>query len=135
MLGIADNELSYNDIYDALEKGYYKSNVQRPKLERYAENHIFDENMSVKWNREEAARRNQAYKDALNAYYAIQNEKDKKFQEDLILAIMNDTNFPRAKAEMIFNKAYDTGHSGGYYEVVNDAAEIADFVYDFVRKE
>ena len=135
MLGIADNKLSYQDIYDALEKGYYNPDAQRPKFEKYAENHIFDENMSVKWNREEAVRRNQAYKDALNAYYAIQNEKDREFQEDLILAIMNDTNFPRAKAKMIFSKAYDTGHIGGYYEVVSDAMELADFVYDFIRKE
>lgn len=135
MLGIADNKLSYQDIYDALGEGYYNPNAQKPEFERYAENHVFDENMSVKWNREEAIRRNRAYKDALNAYYAIQNEADKKFQEDLVLAIMNDTNFPRVKAEMIFSKAYDTGHSGGYYEVVNYAIEIADFVYDFIRKE
>ena len=135
MTGINDKELSYQDIYDALEEGYYNPKAQKPKFERYADNYVFDENMSVKWNREEAARRNKAYKDALNAYYAIQNENDKKFQEDLILAIMNDTNFPRAKAEMIYSKAYDTGHSGGYYEVVNHAAEIADFVCDFVRKE
>lgn len=135
MLGIADNKLSYQDIYDALGEGYYSSNAQMPKFERYAENHIFNEKKSVKWNREEVARRNQAYKDALNAYYAIQNEKDKEFQEDLILAIMNDTNFPRTKAEMIFNKAYDRGHSAGYYEVISYAMEIADFVYDFIRKE
>ena len=135
MLGISDNKLSYDDIYDALEKEYYNVDAQRPKFERYAENHIFDENMSVKWNREEAARRNQAYEDALNAYYAIQNEADKKFQKDLILAIMNDTGFSYEKAEMIYSKAYDTGHSGGYYEVVSDAIEIADFVYDFIRKE
>ena len=135
MTGINDKELSYQDIYDALEEGYYNPKAHKPKFERYADNYVFDENMSVKWNREEAARRNQAYKDALNAYYAIQYENDKKFQEDLILAIMNDTNFPRAKAEMICSKAYDTGHSGGYYEVASDAMELADFVYDFVRKE
>ena len=135
MTGINDKELSYQDIYDALVEGYYNSNAQKPKFERYTDNHVFDENMSVKWNREEAARRNKAYKDALNAYYASQNEKNKEFQEDLILAIMNDTNFPRAKAEMISNKAYDMGHGGGYYEVVNHAVEIADFVYDFIRKE
>ena len=135
MTGINDKELSYQDIYDALGEGYYNSNAQRPKFERYAENHVFNENKSVKWNREEAARRNQAYKDALNAYYAIQNENDKKFHEDLVLAIMNDTNFPMAKAEMIFSKAYDMGHSEGYYEVISYAMEIADFVYDFIRKE
>ena len=135
MTGINDKELSYQDIYDALGEGYYNSNAQRPKFERYADNHVFDENMSVKWNREEAARRNQAYKDALRAYYAIQNENDKKFQEDLVLAIMNDTNFSRLKAEMIYYKAYDMGHSGGYNEVVNYAMEIADFIYDFIRKE
>ena len=135
MTSINDKELSYQDIYDALEEGYYNANAQKPKFERYAENHIFDENMSVKWNREEAVRRNQAYKDALNAYYAIQNEKDKEFQEDLVSAIMNYTGFSYEKAEMIYSKAYDRGHSNGYYEVLNYAEEIADFVYDFIRKE
>lgn len=135
MLGISDNKLSYDDIYDAVRGGHYKSNVPYPKYEKYGENHIFDENMSVKWNCEEVVRRNQAYKDALKEYYKGEQEANKKFREDLIQAIMNDTGFSYEKAEMIFGRAYDRGHSSGYYEVVSYASEIADFIYDFIRKE
>lgn len=133
MLGISDNKLSYQDIYDALRDGLYKSNVPYPSHGKYAENHIFDENMSVKWNREEVARRNQAYKDALTEYNKGKQEAYEKFREDLIQAIMNDTGFSYGKAEMIYSKAYDRG--SGYYEVITYASEIADFVYDFIRKE
>lgn len=135
MLGISDNKLSYDDIYDAVRNEYYKSKVPYPKREKYAENHIFDENMSVKWNREEVARRNQAYKNALTEYYKGEQEANKKFREDLIQAIMNDTGFSYEKAEMIYGRAYDRGHSSGYYDVITYASEIADFIYDFIRKE
>lgn len=135
MVGINNNELSYQDIYDALREGYYNVNAQAPKFERYAENYVFDENMSVKWNREEVARRNQAYKDALNAYYKDKTKAEENFRNDVVQAIMNDTGFSYEKAEMIYDRAYNIGHGSGYYDVITYASDIADFVYDFIRKE
>lgn len=121
-------------ILERIKEGYYNSTVEYPKSTRYRENHVFNEDKSVKWNREEVVRKN-AEIDKLKADYRDSvNAGIEKFENDVIDYLMNNNSFKNKKiAEKIYFKAYESSHSGGLSEVLNKADDLGDFVYDIIE--
>jgi hypothetical protein len=54
----------YSEVIEKFEKAFNLPTT--PKEHRYSENHIFDEDKSVKWNREEVVRRNEEIRNERN---------------------------------------------------------------------
>lgn len=75
-------------------------------LQKVPGNHIFDEDQSVKWNREQVE---------LNNNLIIE-----KIQYEV------GHRLSRKKAEAIWNRAYEDGHSFGFYEIRCRLSDLID---------
>ncbi len=83
-------------------------------------NHIFDENQSVKWNREQVEKNNLAYAEEVARLNTLKNKERDRICENIYYAIQCDVgcNLPRNSAILIWNFAYELGHSFGIYNVL-----------------
>lgn len=126
-----------NYEYDKVEKviedyrnGEYKThkNLNEP-LEQLPEGYVFDEEESVKWNREkleiENAKRKEAFIEHRNLSRA---NADERVSEDIIKAIIDDFDTTELVAKTIFGYASGEGHSSGMSEVLNYLYDILDVV-------
>lgn len=100
-------------IKDAFDKADDMDKLpDKSKFSRYADpDTVIDENQTVKWNREEVARRNEAYK---KEKARIQYEYNCAIgdAENLVREyITQETGLPKYKSAVIWNKIYDNHHS------------------------
>ena len=108
----------------------------------YTENYIFDENKSVKWNRDEVNRRNKLHDEEIKRCQSIRKYVIDDFENNIIHCIAvelikrnivkTDVSIAAEKAIKIFNLAWDKGHSNGIYEVCIYIDEIVDFIEDII---
>lgn len=127
--------MDFEDVKSNIRSGIYENKMDFPKTSRYKYDYVFDENQSVKWNREEAQRQNKMITDATEQYYDESNKLSKQFEKDLTRAIIEFLGISASKANFIFNKAYDNTHGSGYLDVVLVAEDLSDLVYDVMREE
>ena len=117
------------DISDAiyrLDKEFYVP------VKRYREDHIFDEDKSVRWNREEVARQNQAQKDLQREAVHLREESNNYFLTELYRYICHEAvfnfDFSPAEAEQIW-RATLKHHDQEPWNWVDDMAEsMRDFI-------
>ena len=118
-------KLSYNDVIEKLENGDYEPEVVLiPK--KLASDHIFDEDLSVKQNRQMLEDYNNMRCDKIKLNRQKANEADKRFETDLASALVNDYSLNQAQAAKIVAVAYDAEHSEGRHHVAHTAREIAE---------
>lgn len=104
-------------------------------IKKFPDNFIFDEDKTVKWNREEVKRR--------NSDIASEKEKIKQRARDIISEardeiihyLMDDYGFTEKVASVIFKKAEEDGHSCGFCEVLSYANSYGDFTQDLFDAE
>lgn len=124
--------MTFYDIRTRLNEGVYNpAYVAVP--EGVSPNHIFDENQTVKWNREKAASVNAARKAAIAMNRDLEGAASNLFQCDLVGALQCEYVFTLSRATKIYNRAYESGHSSGYYEVLSKAEDLAEFVNDILK--
>ena len=101
-----------------------------PELKKYKEGYIFDEDKSVKWNKEEVVRRNEDYKDEAirlrkeNAL--LQKEADDAAIEYLLEYSSTVKN--RNAMSYLLGFAFEQKHHNGYVDVIEFAEELVDLV-------
>lgn len=83
----------------------------RTDLIRYKEGHVFDEDKSVKWNKEEVARRNNLYLEDDNRVKQERRDAFNKANERAISYVMQETGLNRDKASAILNYVWERYHS------------------------
>ena len=101
----------WREIQDEFETMQRMSCVPK-NIHKVPTGYIFDEEKSVKWNREQV--------DA-EIYTAIRQEVGH--------------NLSRKKAIVIWNLAYDWGHSGGIMEICNYLDELMELAEKLLEKE
>ena len=124
--------ITIEDVRANVRAGMYDEPRRPESTREKAETYVFDENKSVKENREMVEAYNKQVKLNLMQYHNDCAQKYQDFKNDLIAAIQNDYNFNPVQAEVIYNEAYDDGHSYGYEEVINYAGYYIDFVLKFL---
>lgn len=125
--------------YENIDKTY-KCKPDITKFPKHKEGDIIDENQTVKWNKEEVARRMQAYKDEVNRLNTARNQAFNKWTNDVVNMIAKeliDTKLfkepvAKEKAYIIYNKAYADAHSYGIYDVLQKADDYIDFITDIL---
>lgn len=93
--------------------------------------HIFDEDQSVKWNKEQVEINNENYRKKVARLNTEKNRLRNAIYEDIYYSIQCEVGhgLSRNKAIAIWEYAFTNGHSSGYNEILyhlNALMELAD---------
>lgn len=122
-----------NDVWIDIGQKYEAMANMECKLygfKRVPLNFVFDEDKSVKWNKEQAQKNNDDYD---NEVKRLKQEKIKRRDEiyaEIYKTIQEEVGFgiSEKKAAKIWEYAYDKGHSAGWYEIIINLEEIKELV-------
>lgn len=112
------------------DEGMYRYKPEQPFPKRLAFDYIFDENLSVKRNRELVEEHNQK----VDALKKEQNEKQaamcQKLTEDVIKYILEAYSLNRRQAELVESYVYKEKHSFmcDYFSTIDEVASFAEDV-------
>ena len=93
---------------------------------------IIDEDKSVKWNRQEVARRIEARDAEMKRLRHLKQELTSAANNKLIELLSADYSLTKRQAKLIWNYAYDEAHSGGYDDVFDKFNDITGLVKDLI---
>lgn len=98
-------------------------------LQKYKAGHIFDENMSVKWNRDKLEEENKKFQDEVGRLNTAKNKALLAVHELVYQKIQDDVghNLSRTAAEKIFNYAY------GFHEVRWELERLVELVSEILE--
>lgn len=97
-------------------------------LSKVSANHIFDEDQSVKWNREQVEVNNKEYQNEVARLNTAKNKARDSVVELILDKIQSEVGhkLSRKKAQAIWSMAYEEGHSFGFYGIINHLSELID---------
>lgn len=122
------DKIDFEQVLQMTRNGEFENKVPYPNTSFLKEGDVFDEEKSVRWNKEQVTIYNDGIKNQRKEYKRGETEAHKLFTNSLISAIMNDTGLSLEKAEIIYEKAYSDGHSGGYEDIISYAVELCDLL-------
>ena len=104
----------------------------KPFSKKYKIGTIFDEEKSVRWNREEVERRNLLHEEEVKR---LNNEKN-KLREELIAEIKKhiierigkNTKNVNLKANRIYNYLYSKHYAFGFSEIINNMDDLLELI-------
>lgn len=116
-------------IRERLEFHYYDNISKYPSRSKFPEDYVFDEDKSVKWNKEEVKRQNELIQKEKEYYIEKSQKLQEEFENDCINSICSGyTKINKKQASLIFNYAYRKSHSGGYYNVLSTLEELEELI-------
>lgn len=100
-------------------------------IRKVAQNHVFDENQSVKWNRDKVAENNAAYQAEVARLNTAKNKARDAIHEDIYRAIQSEVGhgLTRDGARKLWEYAYDKGHAHGSYAIISYLEDLLVLVY------
>lgn len=118
----------------------YKNELPHPDKADYTTVYQYEKGVCVFTNTQKFCRENQisfskttetvvdeeAYKEARRVYYAESNRLVESFKSDLEEEYGTQDN---PKKDLLFSKAWDHGHSGGFSEVESVYGDLVDLIY------
>lgn len=104
-------------------------------MQKYKAGHIFDENMSVKWNRDKLAEENKKFQDEVARLNTLKNKGLLAVHELVYQKIQEDIghDLPRAAAEKIFAYAYESKHAYGFYDVRCELERLVELFAEILK--
>lgn len=124
--------LTINDIREFYEKGHYtyKDTENPGVLRRLSADYIFDEDLSVKRNREMVIEHNQKVDEARIRRQQKQGELDCQLKEDVITYIKENYNLTDKQARIVEQRVYCDHHSFmcDYFSYIDTFADFADTI-------
>ena len=106
---------------------YYDHTVIPQKL---PDSHIFDENMTIKENRERIQQHNQTVDDMKAEKMSRNAELSRQLTNDVVAYIMDTYELSAEQAAIVENYVYVEKHSfmGDYFSAIDSVAEMAESV-------
>lgn len=120
--------MTLEEIRIAYNNKEYENKLPYPNKSKYKENHVFDEEKSVKWNRVEVDVQNQLLQVEKENYRAESYRLETKLKEDIIKAICNENkgiNYEQAR--IIYEYVYREYHSS-FSDVFNYIDDFIDLI-------
>ena len=120
--------MDINEIQDAYWNGDYNYKMQIPEVVSYL--HIFDENLSVKRNREMAMEHNQMVYAMQKENQIKSNELHCKLSSDVTEYIANTYDMNEDQARIVERYVYNREHSfmSDYFAAIDEVAEMVESV-------
>jgi hypothetical protein len=126
--------LHINDIRKLYNEGHYtyKDSTNCDKR-RLPEDYVFDENLSVKRNREMVKEHNDEVEHFKRIKQSRQADLDRKLTEDVVAYIKENYNLTEAQARLVEMFTYQEKHSFmcDYFNYIDTFAEFADDIVNF----
>ena len=107
------------DIHECYLEIYNKYKI--PRRTQYLESHVFDEEKSVRWNREEAVRQNQLIKDEVATALVERSAALDRLDEAVVKYIMGDTSLNETLAKKVLEAAKND-HDDNWWDYIDDLA-------------
>jgi len=127
---------TFEDVRTNVRNGVFEGKVEYPEDGILKYDHVFDEDQSVRWNREQVSQHNSIVRSAKDSWTAEQNLMYNRFRTQLISAIMDDIRcISEETASKIFDEAWSDGHSSGYESVIDAADRLVDFFSIIIKME
>ncbi len=98
----------------------------KPSYKKYKEGTIFDEEKSVRWNREEVDRRNNLHQEEVKRLNREKNQMYEKLVNLIYQYIIQETKVSKERATKIYNYLYEEYHSYGLTECINHLDDLLD---------
>lgn len=111
-------------LYNMAEQ--YTNFSCKPKSNKYKVGTVLDEDMSVKWNREEVERLNKIYDDEVKELSEQKNELYINLRRATNAYIIQEINVDKKKADKIFNYLCNEYYSYSFKEVLNHLDDLLD---------
>lgn len=117
------------------DNGHYNCNLIIPT--KVKENHVFDEELSVRRNREMAVEHNQKVIAMHKEKLAKQNELDRKLTNDVVQYIVESYDISESQARIVERYVYTEKHSfmGDYFSAIDNVAEMVENVLNDAKLE
>ena len=117
-------------IRDLYSQGYYTDKIESGYDHKVPENHVFDEELSVRRNREMAIEHNAKVEEERAAHYKRQSELNKKLTEDVVAYIVDNYDLSLAQAKIVEHWVYVEKHAYmlDYFSNIDVFAAFADEV-------
>lgn len=126
----------YESIANNIKNGAYESKLPYFVGQKRDYSYITDENKSVVWNRAQVDLYNSNIDKIKSEYKEDQARLYNLFKSDCISLIRSNLDPFKVSdvvLEHIFNRAYDSGHSAGFYEVLTRCNEDSEYVEYILR--
>lgn len=116
------------EIRDKYNSGAYRCDMEIPKMVK--EGYVFDENLSVKRNREMVAEHNQNVERMRKEKNNRQNKLCEQLTKDVVDYIANNYDMNEAQARIVEGYVYKEKHSymSDYFCCVDDVAQMVESV-------
>ena len=114
-----------NEYRKVCEMSCIPANIKKVPL-----GYIFDEDKSVKWNREQVEINNKNYYEEVIKLKSKRCECMAVILNNIYTAIQEDMSCEISieQAKIIWGYAYDMGHSGGVYDIFSHLYDLMNFV-------
>lgn len=124
--------LDIDDIMRAREDVDFQHDFywNKRKMKKFSANHIFDEEKSVRWNKEEVIRRNLKIEEDIKKASDDYSKAENEFFDMVMENAMLNYGFTRPMVEKVWGKAYEDSHSSGYRSVVVSFENYLDFIHE-----
>ena len=98
-------------------------------IKKVREDHIFDEEKSVRWNREMVEKNNAEYQAEVARLNTAKNKRRDAILEDIYRLIQEDVghNLSRIKAQRLWAYAWEQGHANGFPDVYYHLQDMVEF--------
>lgn len=125
------------DLYDIKCDLEEMANMScKPSTQKPRTGDVIDEDKSVKWNREEVIRLQNAYEEEVKALNTAKNKRRDDLYKELYKVIRHEAKgITINDAQQIFQYAYNEWHSYGYNEVFNKLDELIPLISRIVNHE
>lgn len=126
---MTDKIKSWDEIQDNFDRMQRMSCIP-VGIRKVQNGHVFDEDQSVKWNKEQVEINNRKYKEEVARLNTLKNKARDSVHEDIYKHIQREVghDLSRDKAIAIWAYAYDQGHAYGITEVKHYLDEIMEVV-------
>lgn len=124
---------SMRELIQMYDDGVFDVENEAHDIKVPREGHVFDEEKSVKWNREQRERLAENKKQARKDYYRKSNEAESNLwdQVDRLFAQVN--RLTKEQVGVIRVKAYADRHSEGFMPVIDEMDDLVDLVKDVMN--
>lgn len=126
--------MTFDTILDVMRSpDFFSKHPDSDSIKLLQDTYIFDENQSVKWNRQRVQEHNELAKTIKKDYWNKMNDIDTWFNQQVRKSIQNEIHVSEKVAGIIFNQAYEDGHANGYHEVVLYAQRYCEFIQSILN--